>query len=35
MFCLEYYSSQKNYKDVEELKIRYKPADRTLKDFLE
>lgn len=35
MFCLEYYSSQKNYKDVEELKIKYRPADRTLKDFLE
>ena len=35
MFCLNYYPSQKYLQDADELKIRYRPADRTLKDFLE
>ena len=34
MFCLNYYPSQKYLQDVEEFKIRYRPADRTLEDFL-
>ena len=35
MFCLNYYPSQKYLQDVEELRINYRPADRTLPDFLE
>ena len=34
MFCLNYYPSQKYLQDAEEFKIRYRPADRTLEDFL-
>lgn len=35
MFCLNYYPSQKYLDDVEELKIKYRAADRTIEDFLE
>jgi hypothetical protein len=34
-FCLKYFPSQKYLEDVDELKIEYKPADRTLENFLE
>lgn len=35
MFCLNYYPSENYLKDAEEFKIQYRPADRTLEDFLE
>ena len=35
MFCLNYYPSQSYLKDADQFKIKYRPADRTLKDFLE
>ena len=35
MFCLNYYPSQKYFQNVDELKIKYRRADRTLPDFLE
>lgn len=35
MFCLNYYPHQKYLKDVDQLKILYRAADRTLEDFLE
>lgn len=35
MFCLNYYPSQKYLEDAEELKITYKPVDKTLVDFLQ
>lgn len=35
MFCLNYYPFQKYLNDADQLKIVYKPADRTLQDFLE
>ena len=35
MFCLNYYPSQKYLQDVEEFRIKYRPADRTLEDFLD
>lgn len=35
MFCLNYYPSQKYVQDADEFKIKYRPADRTLGDFLE
>ena len=35
MFCLNYYPFQNYFQDVDELKIKYRPADRTLEDFLE
>lgn len=35
MFCLNYYPSENYLKDAEQFKIRYRPADRTLEDFLE
>ena len=34
MFCLNYYPHQKYLQEADELKIVYKPADRTLQDFL-
>ena len=34
MFCLNYYPHQKYLQDADELKIFYKPADRTLQEFL-
>lgn len=34
MFCLNYYPSQSYLQDADELKIKYRPADRTLEDFL-
>ena len=34
MFCLNYYPAQKYLQEAEELKIKYRPADRTLEDFL-
>jgi hypothetical protein len=34
MFCLNYYPSQSYLKDADEFKIKYRPADRTLEDFL-
>ncbi len=34
MFCLNYYPNQ-NYQEVDELKIKYRRADRTLESFLE
>ena len=34
MFCLNYYPFQKYLQDVQELKIKYRPTDRTLEDFL-
>lgn len=36
MFCLNYYPLHSTYlQEVEQLKINYRPADRTLPDFLE
>ena len=35
MFCLNYYPSQRYIEDAQEFKIKYRPADRTLADFLE
>lgn len=35
MFCLNYCPSQKYVQDADEFRIKYRPADRTLKDFLE
>ena len=35
MFCLKYYPFQNYVNDADELKIEYRPADRTLEDFLE
>ena len=35
MFCLNYYPFQKYIQDAEQLKIKYRAADRTLEDFLE
>ena len=35
MFCLNYYPFQKYIQEAEELKIKYRPTDRTLTDFLE
>lgn len=35
MFCLNYYPFQPYLEDAQELRIKYRPADRTLKDFLE
>ena len=35
MFCLNYYPSQKYLQDAEEFRIKYRPADRTLEDFLD
>lgn len=35
MFCLNYYPSQKYIQGADEIKIKYRPADRTLQDFLE
>ena len=35
MFCLNYYPSQKYIQEADELKIKYRRADRTLPDFLE
>ena len=35
MFCLNYYPSQKYLQDAEEFRIKYRPADRTLADFLD
>ena len=35
MFCLNYYPFQKYLQDAEQLKIKYRAADRTLEDFLE
>ena len=35
MFCLNYYPSQSYLKDADQFKIKYRPADRTLKDFLD
>lgn len=35
MFCLNYYPSQKYFQNIDELKIKYRRADRTLPDFLE
>ncbi len=34
MFCLNYYPFQKYIQDAEQLKIKYRAADRTLEDFL-
>lgn len=34
MFCLQYYPSQKYLQEADELKIKYRPADRTLEEFL-
>ena len=34
MFCLDYYPSQKYLQDADEFKIKYRPSDRTLEDFL-
>ena len=34
MFCLDYIPFKDYLKDVEQLKIYYRPADRTLQDFL-
>ena len=34
MFCLNYYPSQKYIQEAEEFKIKYRPADRSLEDFL-
>ena len=35
MFCLNYYPAENYLKDADEFKIKYRPADRTLEDFLE
>ena len=35
MFCLNYYPNQKYLQDVDELKIKYRSSDKTLKDFLD
>lgn len=35
MFCLKYYPSKKYIEEADELKIIYRPADRTIKDFIE
>ena len=35
MFCLNYYPSQTYIREADQLKIKYRPADRTLEDFLE
>lgn len=35
MFCLKYYPFENYFDEVDELKIEYRPADRTLKDFLQ
>ena len=35
MFCLNYYPSQNYLNDADQFKIKYRPADRTLKDFLD
>lgn len=35
MFCLNYYPSQSYLKDADQFKIKYRPADRTLEDFLD
>ena len=34
MFCLKYYPFQNYFQNVDELKIKYRPADRSLEDFL-
>ena len=34
MFCLNFYPSQKYIQKAQEFKIKYRPADRTLEDFL-
>lgn len=34
MFCLNYYPHEKYLNDADQLKIKYRPADRTLEDFL-
>lgn len=34
MFCLNYYPAQKYIQDADEFKIKYRPADRTLEEFL-
>lgn len=34
MFCLDYYPHQKYLQDADEFKVIYRPADRTLQDFL-
>ncbi len=34
MFCLNYYPSQSYLKDADEFRIKYRPADRSLEDFL-
>ena len=35
MFCLNYYPSEKYIQDADQLKIKYRPSDRTLETFLE
>lgn len=35
MFCLNYYPSQKYIQEADQFKIKYRPADRTLEDFLD
>ena len=35
MFCLDYYPHSAYLKDADQLKIKYRPTDKTLKDFLE
>lgn len=35
MFCLNYYPYKDYMDEVDELKIKYRPADRSLEDFLE
>ena len=35
MFCLNYYPSEKYLQDADQFKIRYRPADKTLEDFLQ
>ena len=35
MFCLNYYPSQKYLQKADEFRIKYRPADRTLEDFLD
>ena len=35
MFCLNYYPSEKYIQEADEFKIKYRPADRTLIDFIQ
>lgn len=35
MFCLDYFPNKSYVKEVEQLRIYYRPADRTLQDFLQ